>query len=150
MSHPSTLELVSQTASRRRDKAARSLSTSQRRYDDGAVRLASLRNYRSEYAASLDQSTTNGISPQRLANSQAFLASLDRAIAEQAHQTEQHRVARDQEHARWRGHEKRVKAVATVADQRQRDAVRREARADQKHNDEAADRITRFNEPVGQ
>jgi flagellar protein FliJ len=77
-------ERLKDVAAKRRDAHAQRLATLTRERDDAVRRLEMLVGYRGDYEARLAQASRTGIDRSELRNYQAFLAQLERAIAQQA------------------------------------------------------------------
>jgi flagellar FliJ protein len=127
---------LKEVASRRCDTHARHLAEAVHARDEAQKRLAMLQGYRADYEQRLAEAGTRGIDREALRNYQAFLAQLERAIAQQ--QALVDGAERKVEGARslWASERRRVESFRTL-DQRHLTAVaRQDARREQKNADE--------------
>ncbi len=132
--------LVQRVAGDKADTAARRFAESRDQLDQEQERLAQLRGFRREYEQKLAVSGQSGIDAYRLRDYNAFLARIDRAVAEQRGTLE--RVEREMEQLRQHWLEKWGNARALdqlVTRYRRQEHGAAEAR-EQRHNDELAQR----------
>jgi flagellar FliJ protein len=136
MSATTQWDRLTELATRRRDEQAQYLGEATRERDEARRRLELLLSYRTDYQARLAQAGSRGIDREGLANYRAFLAQLERAIAQQ--QALVDGAERKVEGARslWASERRRVESFRTL-DQRHLTAVaRQDARREQKNADE--------------
>lgn len=132
---------LKEVASRRRDAQARRLADAVTARDEAQRRLDMLKGYRAEYEARLAQAGERGIDRGALANYQAFLAQLGRAIAQQAELLAGAERAVDGAKAQWQTERVRVESFQALDDRHATTVARHEARHAQKQADEWAARI---------
>jgi flagellar FliJ protein len=132
--------LVQRMAGEKADTAARRLAERREQQEQEQERLAQLRGFRREYEQKLAVSGQNGIDAYRLRDYNAFLARIDRAIAEQ--RTTVERIAREVEQLRenWLAQWGNARALEQLVTRyRHRERGEAEAR-EQRRNDELAQR----------
>ena len=131
----SRFDTLTQLSERRRDGAARQLSSQRQRQETAAQQLVTLEQYRLAYCQQMQARLTQGLDPASWHNYQAFIASLDKAIAQcrarvaqeqtQTHHQHQRLVKEQQTHAAWQGLADRASLSAALqartAEQRQSD-----------------------------
>ncbi|MES2742108.1 MAG: flagellar export protein FliJ [Pseudomonadota bacterium] len=140
MASRSQLETLIDLARRETDDAAKRLGAALKAIEDGGQKLAMLSGYRDDYAARFQQTLAGGMTPMAYRNFQAFLDKLDQAILGQQEMVRQARLRGDQEKAIWQNAERKRMSYTTLADRAQQEAVRIEAKRDQKAMDEHAAR----------
>ena len=127
-------------AAKRRDAQAQRLGTLTRERDEAARRLELLLGYRADYQARLANASRTGIDPGQLRNYQAFLAQLERAIAQQ---TELVGAAERSVHgakAQWTSEHQRVESFQALDDRHTSGIARSDQRRAQKLTDEWSSR----------
>lgn len=132
----SPLDTLIELARGARDQAGQALASERQNEQQVAGQLASLNQYRLEYAQRLQQAMCDGIDPATLRNYQQFLDSLDAALArsQQALQAQQKRVGQRQ--AQWRQEQHKLSSYDTLASRRQQEQQRCEARQELRLSDE--------------
>src|SRR5690606_29946973 len=120
--------------------ALRRLSELMKACSESESRLTLLRRYRDEYRAKLDNATRTGVSALELSNFRSFLAKLDEAIAQQNADVAHWQAAVMRGRADWQKAERRARSYGVLNERRAEQARGREARVEQKQNDEYAAR----------
>ncbi|ATH76965.1 MULTISPECIES: flagellar export protein FliJ [Halomonadaceae] len=130
------IDMLTGLARDARDQAGKLLAQERQTEQQTEAQLASLSRYRVEYAERLQQAMREGIDPATMYNYQQFLASLDAALsrARQALAAQQKRVQQSQQH--WQQEQRRLSSYDTLASRRLLEEHRRQARHEQKANDE--------------
>ena len=107
---------------------------------DAKAKLEMLQQYRDEYAARFRQAAQNGISPREWHNYQQFLNRLDDAIEVQRNTvaTQARQTAAGQ--MQWQQQRKKLKAFDTLSDRHHAAENAKEAKREQKMQDEFATR----------
>lgn len=133
-----------QTLQERAEDATRDalcrLSESMKSCRESESRLELLRRYRDEYRMKLDSATRTGVSALELSNFRSFLAKLDEAIGQQDADVAHWRAAVMRSRADWQEAERRARSYGVLNERRAEQARGREARVEQKQNDEYAAR----------
>ncbi|NGO90796.1 MAG: flagellar export protein FliJ [Halomonas sp.] len=130
------IDMLTDLARDARDQAGKLLAQERQTEQQTEAQLASLSRYRVEYAERLQQAMRKGIDPATVYNYQQFLASLDAALsrARQALTAQQKRVQQSQQN--WQQEQRRLSSYDTLASRRLLEEHRRQARHEQKANDE--------------
>jgi flagellar FliJ protein len=131
---------LKEVASRRCDTHARHLAEAVHARDEAQKRLAMLQGYRADYEQRLAEAGTRGIDREALRNYQAFLAQLERAIAQQAELVAGAERNVDGARARWQSERVRVESFEVLGERHGASVARHEARRVQKQTDEWAAR----------
>lgn len=137
------MKTVHRVAGERADAAARRLAEQRDQLEQEGERLAQLRGFRREYEQKLAVSGGEGIDAYRLRDYNAFLARIDKAIAEQLQAVErmEENVAAQREH--WLGQWGNARALEQlVARYQHRERTEADAR-EQRRDDEAGQRRVR-------
>ncbi|HEY1609311.1 MAG TPA: flagellar export protein FliJ [Paraburkholderia sp.] len=129
------------------DSAAQRLAKVQRERSEAEKQLESLITYREEYHARFTQSAQNGMSAGNVRNFQAFVDTLDAAIAQQRRIVEQanervEEVAKPE----WRRQKQKLGSYEVLQARQDAAQARVEARREQRDADEHAARILRMRE----
>ncbi|WP_018411502.1 flagellar export protein FliJ [Methyloversatilis thermotolerans] len=124
----------------RMDEAARALATLMANEKDHSRRLDMLEQYRNEYQNQFMEAARSGLTPNQWANYRAFLARIDDAIVMQQRQVERSRDLTQAGQREWLDTRTRVKAFETLSDRHQAQVVRKQARAEQRVNDDRSGR----------
>ena len=127
---------LKELAAKKRDAHAQRLGNYTRERDDAARRLEMLIGYRADYETRLANAARSGIDPDQLRNYQAFLAQLERAIAQQA---EIVGAAERNVHgakAQWTSEHQRVESFQALDERHLNGVARAEQRRAQKLTDE--------------
>ncbi|MEQ1515226.1 MAG: flagellar export protein FliJ [Usitatibacteraceae bacterium] len=136
--HPS-LQLVIHVSTDRRNGASLALAGSRRQSDDARKKLEMLCRYREDYLAKLNE----GTDVVRIANTRAFIAKLDQAIAQQQRETD----ACESRSIACVGlvnvEEKKLRSLETLRDRRALETRRAQNRIEQKRTDEFGARVAR-------
>lgn len=114
------------------------LAESDRRLADAEKRLAELESYQAEYARTLGERVSAGISVTGLRDYQAFLARLCEAVRAQARSVAAMRAERDAAQGVWRTAAQRAKAIDQVVERWQAEERVVQDRKEQKDIDERA------------
>jgi flagellar FliJ protein len=131
---------LKELAQKKRDAQAQRLGALTRERDDARQRLAMLVTYRTEYQSRLSEASSRGIDLTRLRNYQAFLAQLERAIAQQTELVAQAERSVDGAKAQWTSERQRVESFNALDERHQTSVARDEQRRAQKLTDEWAAR----------
>lgn len=128
--------VVDVAASRERDAAAR-LAEAQRLVAREAARLAELEAYRAEYARLARERT---LPAERLGQTRAFLANLNRAIAQQAERVRAAEQRQAERRQTWMALRTRSAALEKVSERYAREEAADAARREQRDADERLQR----------
>ena len=140
MAQPSSLQVLVELAEHRSQEVARNLGLLIDRGEQGEAKLQMLRNYLREYRTRLDDAVREGLEPARLRNYLAFIARLERAIAEQALEAASAQARIEGEKVHWQEQERERRTFETLLERRRAEGRRVEARNQQKQLDEIATR----------
>jgi flagellar FliJ protein len=138
MAAPFRLQTVLDLAARRLEVATVGLQKLRLRLQQAQDKLDQLQGYRREYEASLAAALAQGLPADRLRDFQAFLAKLARAIEAQAAEVVRSRQAWEEEHQRWLRLRSREQALQVLRVRHEHSESVRDARAEQKQQDEFA------------
>jgi flagellar FliJ protein len=136
-----SLNTLMEIATAARDAAMARHAQMERQADQARRNLAVLRGYAGDYAQRGKAQPGDGLDPAAQANWRAFLARLQQAQAAQAAEVErcEHAAAAaGDESAQC---QRKLKSLQALARRRAEEAARIEARRDQKHTDEIAQRV---------
>ncbi len=128
---------------------ARDLGGAQQRVEAAQAKLAELRQYRDDYAATFENHARDGRNVAALRDFQTFLARLDLALRQQEQQVI---LAREEEAAhrqRWQSAARRSRALDTVVDRWHGEERHQEERREQHQTDERAQRRPGSTEETG-
>ncbi|MGC4028528.1 MAG: flagellar export protein FliJ [Steroidobacteraceae bacterium] len=131
---------VQQVFSATEQDRARDLGAARQRVEAAQRKLAELRQYRDDYAATFENQARKGHGVAALRDFQVFLARLDLALRQQEQLVI---LARDDEDAhklRWQAAARRSRALDTVVERWQGEERRQEDRREQHQIDERAQR----------
>jgi flagellar FliJ protein len=131
---------LKEVAGRRCDEQARRLADAKLARDEAQRRLDMLVGYRGEYEARLARAGSQGIDREALRNYQAFLAQLERAIAQQADLVAGAERSVQGARAQWQSERTRVESFEVLGERHGVAVARDEARRSQKDTDEWAAR----------
>ncbi len=138
MAAPFRLQTVLELAQRRLDVATVELQKLGARAQQAQEKLDQLHGYRAEYQATLAAALAQGLPADRLRDFQAFLAKLERAIDAQGAELARCRQAWQDEHQRWLRLRSREQALQVLRARHERSEAVRDARVEQKQQDEFA------------
>jgi len=144
MASPSQLATLIDLARRETDEAAKRLGNALRMVDDCEQKLEMLAGYRNDYAQRFETSLTAGMTPMAYRNFQAFLDKLDNAVKGQVEAVQKARKRSEHEKTLWQACERKRMSYTTLDNRAQQEALRVEARRDQKAMDEHAARQSYF------
>lgn len=127
---------LKELAEKKRDAQAQRLGSFTRERDDAARRLEMLIGYRADYEARLAAAAQGGIDPNQLRNYRAFLAQLERAIAQQADIVGAAERNVHGAKAQWTSERQRVESFQALDERHLNGVARAEQRRAQKLTDE--------------
>jgi flagellar FliJ protein len=131
---------LKELAEKKRDAHAQRLGALTRELDEARQRLAMLVGYRTDYQSRLSEASTQGIDLTRLRNYQAFLAQLERAIAQQDDIVAKAEQSVHGAKAQWTSERQRVESFNALDERHHISLARHEQRRAQKLTDEWAAR----------
>lgn len=140
MASQSQLETLVELARRETDDAAKRLGIALKAVAEAEEKLTMLIGYRDEYGRRFDASQQAGITPMAYRNFQAFMEKLDTAIRGQQEVLIYAQKRGEQEKGVWQGAERKRMSYSTLNDRAQAQALKLEAKRDQKAMDEHAAR----------
>ena len=140
MVKPFPLQTILELMQSRADEATRNLARLIANERDAKAKLEMLQQYRDEYAARFRQAAQNGISQREWHNYQQVLNRLDDAIEAQRNTvaTQARQTAAGQ--MQWQQQRKKLKAFDTLSDRHHAAENAKEAKREQKMQDEFATR----------
>jgi len=140
MASTAQLETLIDLARRESDDVAKRLGVALKALDDARTKAEMLVGYRDDYANRFQSSMAAGMTPMAYRNFQAFLDKLDQAIKGQQ-ELVQHALRRSEhEKTVWQASERKRMSYVTLADRARDEALKLEAKRDQKAMDEHAAR----------
>ncbi|GAB1579012.1 flagellar export protein FliJ [Bordetella petrii] len=123
------------------DDAARALGRLNAQRNHAEQQLSMLHEYRQDYLARLQAAMQSGMSAADCHNYQRFIATLDDAIGQQVTVLRQADDHLAQGRAHWQQQQRRLNSFDALAQREQRALAAREARREQRANDEHASRL---------
>jgi flagellar FliJ protein len=144
MASRSQLETLMNLARRETDDAAKRLGAALKAVADAEQKYQMLLGYRDEYAKRFEAAQAAGITPMAYRNFQAFMEKLEVAVQGQQQMIKhaEHRSA--QEKTAWQASERKRMSYSTLNDRAAAEALKLEAKRDQKQMDEHAARQTYY------
>jgi flagellar FliJ protein len=142
MPTPPQLNLLISLARNRRDEAGRRLAALNGQALTVQQTLHVLQSYRDDYVRRFEDALKSGAQVTALQNFRDFLSTLDEAIRQQAMRVDESRRALTAGTQAWCIEQKRLKSFDALAERGWIVARTREARREQKHQDEIALRRT--------
>ncbi|MET3130576.1 flagellar FliJ protein [Oxalobacteraceae bacterium GrIS 1.11] len=140
MASRSQLTTLIDLARRASDDAAKRLGAALKALADAEQKLQMLSGYRDDYATRFEQTLAAGMTPMAYRNFQAFMGKLDNAIAGQEEVVGHARRRSEQEKTAWQESERKRMSYTTLESRAQQEALKVEAKRDQKAMDEHAAR----------
>lgn len=140
MASPSQLATLIDLARRASDDAAKQLGVVLKALEDNQQKLQMLSDYRDDYAARFERTMAAGMTPGTYRNFQAFMDKLDNAIKGQQEVVEHAGKRCEQARGVWQDAERKRMSYTTLDKRAQQEALRLEAKRDQKAMDEHATR----------
>lgn len=140
MASSSQLETLIMLAKRDTDDAAQRLGAAIQAVADAAQKHQMLIGYRDEYVKRFEAAQAAGITPMAYRNFQAFMGKLDNAINGQRDVLRYAETRSAQEKLAWQDCERKRMSYTTLSDRAAAEALRLEAKRDQKQMDEHAAR----------
>jgi flagellar FliJ protein len=138
MSDPSSLKMLLDLARDRADAAGRKLGELNTKRADDERKLQLLLSYREDYRARFQQAASGGIDTGAWRNFHAFMHKLDTAIAEQRKCVESSEHVVEQGRNAWLSEQRKVKSFDTLTLRRGHEVRVKEARREQRDQDEFA------------
>jgi flagellar FliJ protein len=134
------IERLIELAGRRCDEAVRTLAQHTGAREESRRRGTLLAQYRTEYTARMQARAREGVDGTSLGNMRRFLSRIDEAQAQQLGDESSCEARVLQARALWQEAKRRLEAFAALARRRATEDARRERRAEQRTQDEAAAR----------
>lgn len=141
MARPSTLEKLANLAQKKTDDAAKNLALLNVSTLEAEHKLRLLLAYRDDYYTRFQQSAGNGIDQTAWRNFHAFMAKLDAAIAEQRQAVMDSKRGVQTGQRKWQAEQQRLKSYDTLVRRSQRAEATRNARREQREQDEHATKV---------
>jgi flagellar FliJ protein len=104
--------------------------------------LQTLAGYSNDYAARLQARAGDELDPAAQSNQRAFLAKLKLAMQTQQREIDAREKASAEARCELAACQRKLKSLETLIERRAQDELRRSARRDQRHTDEAAQRAS--------
>lgn len=141
MAQPSPLTTLIELAERQTDEAAAQLGRAIRSHSELEQKLALLKQYRQDYSLKMQTEMQAGKGMQQIRNFQLFLTKIDDAITGQLLLVADaaKRVQHQQSH--WQDQERKRLSYTTLEVRADKVVQQKEARREQKQNDEHANRL---------
>jgi len=144
MTPKTTLDLVIQISTDRRNNAALRLAGARRQSEEAKCKLDMLSRYRLGYPPRGGDGADAGTDQVRMANVRAFLDKLEQAIVQQQRELEACQSYANACFHVLGAEEKKLKSLEILRHQRIAESARAEKRSDQKRSDESGSRMARF------
>lgn len=138
MARPFHLQSLVDLAQERSQAAAQMLARLKGVWQDAENKLLQLRSYLKEYQDRLHQQTQSGLTAVQWRDYQAFMHKLELAIKTQAQEVERCAQAWEAGQAEWQACERELKAYQTLRQRHEEAERKRDARQDQRLQDEFA------------
>ncbi|WP_179958231.1 flagellar export protein FliJ [Chitinimonas arctica] len=122
----------------KREDAARAISAALHKLEQARERARQIDQYREEYRRRLGDTASRGMRMQQWNDFQLFLAKLDQAVEQQAHEQVRCETLLETRKQAWLECEREVKAYETLQDRHEAREGQREAKLEQKQTDEWA------------
>jgi flagellar FliJ protein len=143
MADPFRLQPLLDLTDHRLEAATLELQRLRARLEQEQARHAQLQGFDAEYRAGLQSALRAGLEADRLRDYRAFLDKLSRALAAQAEEVARSRRIWEEGLARWQELKQRQQALTVLKGRHTAEQARREARVEQKQQDEFARRLPR-------
>jgi flagellar FliJ protein len=134
------LQVLLDVAESRLEAATRDLQRLRSIWNEAQGKLDQLEAYRVEYSSALQAKLAEGLAAHQLKDYRVFLDKIARAMEAQREEVRRRRQAWEAEHARWLRLRQRQQALAVLAERHRVAEAAREARREQKEQDEFASR----------
>ncbi|WP_175718689.1 flagellar export protein FliJ [Burkholderia anthina] len=144
MAHGFPLQLLLDRAQEDLDTAAKQLGTAQRERASAAEQLDALLRYRDEYHANFAQSAQHGMPAGNWRNFQAFIDTLDTAIAQQRNVLAAAEARIDEARPNWQQKKRTVGSYEILQARGVAQEAQREAKREQRDADEHAAKMLRM------
>jgi len=144
MASTQQLETLIDLAQRETDDCAKRLGAALKAVNEAEEKLSMLIGYRDEYGRRFDASQLAGITPMAYRNFQAFMEKLDAAIKGQQEVLRHSQSRGALEKKQWQDAERKRMSFSTLRDRAEAQALKVEAKRDQKAMDEHASRQAFF------
>jgi len=144
MASKSQLETLMNLAQRETDDAAKRLGAALKAVAEAEQKEQMLVGYRDEYARKFEAAQAAGITPMAYRNFQAFMDKLEVAIKGQQEVIRHAEQRSSKEKAAWQASERKRMSYSTLNDRAAAEALKLEAKRDQKQMDEHAARQTYY------
>jgi len=141
MTKPFSLQSVMNLAQHRNDSATRKLGQLNKQQQSAQQQLETLRQYRIDYQARLQESTQGGMHPAELRNFQEFINKLDEAIAQQFQVVEQSKVSTQAGRGEYDSTRRKLKSFDTLQQRHIEEQKKIAEKSEQKSLDEHTGRL---------
>ena len=138
MARPFPLQSLVDLAQERSDAAAQALARLKGVWQDAENKQSQLRGYLKEYQDRLHRQSQSGLTALQWRDYQAFMYKLEMAINVQAQEVERCARAWESGQAEWQAYERELKAYQTLQQRHEVTERKRDARQDQRLQDEFA------------
>lgn len=145
MANPQALDILIDLARDHADNAARQLQQLNAARRSAEEQLATLQEYRQDYAERLQLATQGGLTATNYHNFRQFIATLDDAISQQNKTVAQIDLKIEQGRALWNQEKRKLSSFETLQSRYARQQALREARNEQRSNDEISANLFRRN-----
>lgn len=140
MASQTQLDTLIDLAQRASDDAAKRLGVALKAVADAEQKKVMLVGYRDEYARRFEAAQQAGITPMAYRNFQAFMAKLENAITGQQEVLRVTMMRSAEEKVAWQESERKRMSFKTLSNRAAIEALKLEAKRDQKQTDEHATR----------
>jgi flagellar protein FliJ len=147
MTQPSPLQTLIGLAQDDVDAAAQKLGRVQRERSEVEKQLEALITYRDEYHTRFTESARQGMAAGNVRNFQAFIDTLDSAIAQQRRMLEQATARVEAAKPEWQRCKQKLGSFEVLQTRQDEAAARTQARREQRDADEFAARTVRMRAP---
>lgn len=136
------LQTLHDLAADRLDAATRRLAELKRNWQEAEDKLAQLKGFQEEYRRRLGQAVGAGMDMTRMRDFHAFLAKIETAIRQQMAEVERRRLDWEQGQRVWLEERRKLKTYDVLKERHAQSERVREARREQRLQDEHARRAT--------
>lgn len=136
MAKPFSLQSVMNLAQHQNDSATRKLGQLNKQQLSAQQQLETLRQYRRDYQARLQESAQGGMDPAELRNFQEFINKLDEAIVQQCQAVEQSKVSTQAGRGEFDATRRKLKSFDTLQQRHIEEQKKAAEKSEQKSLDE--------------
>lgn len=150
MSKPFSMQALLHLAQQKSDAAAKKLGQLNQQQQVAQNKLEALLQYRRDYQLKFQEAAKNGMTPADMKNFQDFIARLDQAIAQQQGAIEKAKAGVQAGRNELMEASRKMKSFDTLAKRHHDSEKKREAKSEQRMQDEVSGRLTTYRSKDGE